>query len=242
MTDGQGADPADVAYAWRRRLRRWGLGLVGGVILAAAWSTYGPSADGLVEGVEWVRSAGAKGTLVFVVAYVIATFAMVPASWLMGASGFLYGPMWGLLLASTLSTVSGTGCFAVARLLLRKRLQHRITGRWAQVDRAVADGGLGLVVLLRLSPLSPYNLVNYGMGLTGVGWRDYVLGSWMGALVPIALWCVIGASVSDLGALLAGDVTGPVWARILGLGITLFATIAVTAFARRALDRALIKD
>ena len=67
---------------------------------------------------------------------------------------------------------------ALARRWVEGRVKR--SPRFRAIDEAVASGGFRLVLLLRLSPLVPFNLLNYMLGLTRVSTRDYILGSVIG--------------------------------------------------------------
>ena len=212
--------------------------VVVGLVSVLLWQGWGMDAGAFVEGLAWLRAGGPKAMVVFGAGYALATWLMAPASWLQGTAGFLFGPLWGIVVASTLSTTFGTVSFLLARTVLRDALLQRFAGRRLHaIDEAVREGGLGLVVLLRLSPISPYNVVNYVLGLTGVRLRDYVLGTWLGSLLPVTLYAYVGSTVSDLGALLAGEAEQPSWVRWFGLALTVVVTMGVTRFAKTTLQR-----
>jgi len=224
------------------RWSRWGLSLLAVVAAALAWWQVGPSIETVATWLTWMRDGGPAGLVVFVLFYAVATWLMAPASWLQGSAGFLLGPLGGFVTASLLSTVFGTVSFLLTRTRLRSVLLRRFEGpRLRAVDLAVGEGGLGLVVLLRLSPLSPYNVVNYLLGLTGVRLRDYVLGTWLGSLVPVALYSYVGSSVSELSRLLAGEADAPSWVQWVGLGLTVIVTMGVARFAKTTLNEAIAK-
>jgi len=226
-------------------MSRWGRMALGGAALAAgavAWWQVGPSIEELARWLTWMRDSGPAGLAAFVVFYAVATWLMAPASWLQGTAGFLLGPVGGFLAASLLSTSFGTGSFLLAKTALRGPLLKRFEGpRLRAIDLAVGEGGLGLVALLRLSPISPYNVVNYLLGLTGVRLRDYVLGTWLGSMVPVALYTYVGSTVGELSMLLAGEADAPSWVQWVGLALTVVVTMGVTRFAKTTLNDALAR-
>lgn len=203
---------------------------------AAWWS--GPTVDGLAERVSSLRSMGWWGLAVFLVLYAAGTWLMVPASWLQGAAGFLYGPVVGIGLAWAASTGFG----AVSFLLARGRLRETITpwiggGRLSALDEAFAERGTSVVALLRLSPISPYNPLCYALGLTSVRPGAYLVGSAVGALVPTAVWGLVGASLGDLSAMADAGAAAP-WSRFAVIALTLVASVGIARFVKGALGRA----
>jgi uncharacterized membrane protein YdjX (TVP38/TMEM64 family) len=184
----------------------------------------------------WVERLGALGPAAFVAGYVLATVAFVPGSLLTIAAGALFGLAGGIALTLLAATLGATAAFLVARHLARGAVERRLAGspRFAAVDRAVAEDGLRTVFLLRLSPLFPFNLLNYGLGLTRVRLRDFVLAS-AGMLPGTALYVYYGTVARSLADLSAGGgrARGPAEYALLALGLAATAAIAVLV-ARRA--------
>ena len=65
--------------------------------------------------------------------------------------------------------------------------------KFAAIDKKVGTEGFKFVGLLRLSPLLPMAVSNYLYGLTGLQFKDYMLGSWLGML-PGTAWYVMAGS------------------------------------------------
>jgi uncharacterized membrane protein YdjX (TVP38/TMEM64 family) len=197
--------------------------------------------DTIGELVAWMRDAGAPGVLVYALVYAAAAVCLVPGSILMVAAGVAYGPIWGTLIASPASALAATAAFLVGRTVARRRVAAWAARdpRFAAIDAAVGDRGLTLIVLLRLSPLIPFNVVNYALGLTRVRTRDYALGSLVGMLPVTFLYVYAGSIAGDLAR--AGEAgAGQPWrttASIAGFGVTAAVTIYVTRLAKRALSR-----
>ncbi len=195
--------------------------------------------------IERIRDMGLVGAAVFVVAYVAATVLVLPGSILTLGAGFAYGPVYGTLLVMLSSNLGATAAFLLGRTVLRERVARRISGdaRFSAVDAAVGAQGLRVVLLLRLSPLFPFNLLNYALGLTRVRPRDYVLASMVGMFPGTLLYVYLGSLVTSVTQLTSGQRpdSGP-WGRVLFLGglvATVAVTVLITRIARRALDSAL---
>ena len=188
----------------------------------------------------WIDALGAVGPIVFVIGYIIATVAFVPGSLLTLVAGAIFGLFWGTLWVFIGATVGSALAFLVSRYIARSAIEKRLTGnaRFAAIDRAIGGQGLRIVTLLRLSPVFPYNLLNYALGLTRVRLRDYVMAS-AGMLPGTLLYVYYGKLAGDVAALAAGlrPERGPAYYGVLTLG--LIATIVVTTIVTRAARRAL---
>ena len=185
------------------------------------------------------------GVLVFTLAYVVSAVAFLPGAALTLAAGFLYGPVLGTAIVSPVSVLAATCSFLLGRTLARDWISRRVTTqpRFAAVDEAVGREGFKIVALLRLSPLFPFNVLNYALGLTRVRLRDFVLASWLGMLPGTALYVYLGSLFTNVGDLLAGSPAGrpsaASWMYWLGLAATVAVAVVVTRTARRALASAL---
>jgi len=189
--------------------------------------------------VEQVSRLGAWGPILYVAVYVVGAVLLIPGSVLTLAAGVLFGLIHGTALVFLAATLGAVAAFLVARYAARGYVERRIgTGQLAAVDRALARKGFRLVLLLRLTPVVPYSLLNYSLGLTGVSFRDFLLGS-AGMLPGTLLYVYYGKVAGEVAALAGGravphDLT--YWVSIaVGLAATVAVTVMVTRTARRVL-------
>jgi len=191
----------------------------------------------------WVDSLGDLGPLVFVIGYAAAVVAFVPGSLPSLAGGAIFGLGRGVALVFVAATLGASVAFLVSRHLVRTSIERRIASypRFAAIDRAIEKEGRRIVFLLRLSPVFPFSLLNYALGLTRVRFGDYVLAS-VGMLPGTVLYVYYG-HLLGLAAAVAGGAAhtrGAAEYTILGVGLaaTLVVTTLVTRVARRALAEA----
>lgn len=224
------------------RRARWWLVLLGCAIAAAVLVANGLGESEAIARtvVEWLADLGRLGPFAFVSVYFIATIALFPAWILTVAAGIIFGVTRGTLYV-LIGAVTGAGAaFLIARYLARPLVARRVRqdGRFARIDRAVGRDGLRVVFLMRLSPVVPYNLLNYGLGLTAVRFRDYLLAS-VGMVPGTLLYVYSGKAIGDVTALARGAAVdhGAGYYVVLGLGLaaTIALTVLLTRIARNAL-------
>jgi uncharacterized membrane protein YdjX (TVP38/TMEM64 family) len=190
----------------------------------------------------WIDGLGPAGAAVFVAVYVAACVLFVPGSILTLGAGVVFGVVKGSVLVSVASTLGATAAFLVGRYLARDWVARRIEGnaKFKAVDEAVAREGWKIVGLTRLSPVFPFNLLNYAYGLTRVSLRDYFFASWIGMLPGTVMYVYLGSLAGDLARLGAGEHTRSAgeWSLYgVGLAATVAVTVYVTRIARGALAR-----
>jgi uncharacterized membrane protein YdjX (TVP38/TMEM64 family) len=192
---------------------------------------------------QWVHGLGVWGPIVFIVGYAVATLALVPGSLLTLVAGAIFGLAAGVVYVFIASTVGAAAAFLVSRYLARGAIERRLASnaKFAAIDRAIGAQGRKIVFLLRLSPVFPFNLLNYGLGLTQVRFSDYVLAS-AGMLPGTLLYVYYGKLAGDVAALAGGAApekgTGYYAVLFLGLAATIAVTTVVARTARRALQEA----
>jgi len=188
----------------------------------------------------WVEGLGVWGPVAFMAGYALATVAFVPGSLLTLGAGAIFGLAKGVAYVFIAASIGATLAFLVSRYVARSAIEQRLAGneKFSAIDDAVGEQGLKIVLLLRLSPVFPFNALNYGLGLTKVSLRDYVLAH-IGMLPGSLLYVYYGKLAGDVAALAGGAETerGTEYWIVLGLGLvaTVIVTTIVTRIARRAL-------
>jgi uncharacterized membrane protein YdjX (TVP38/TMEM64 family) len=170
--------------------------LVGAVLAAARLLPLGDWTRTLVDRAQ---GAGVAGALAFAGVYLVAPVLLLPASVLTLGAGFLYGRVFGTLLASPVSVAAASIAFLLGRTLARRAVERKIASdpRFKAIDQAIADNGFRIVFLLRLSPIIPFNLLNYALGVTRVPFSTYVLASFLGMLPGTFLYVSLGAAATS---------------------------------------------
>jgi uncharacterized membrane protein YdjX (TVP38/TMEM64 family) len=215
--------------------------LVAGVLLllvaGRAFSTH------LVALTSRVHSAGAWGPVLFVACYAIASAAFVLAGLLTLSAGTIFGLAGGATYAFLGATLGACLAFVMARYVARDLVDRRLASapRAAAVARAVGANGRKIALLLRLSPVIPFSMINVAMGASPIRFADFLLGC-AGMLPVTVLYAYYGSVAASLAGTLAdpqhgGERGGAAHYTVLLIG--LMATMAVTAVVARVAARAL---
>ncbi|MGQ0635584.1 MAG: TVP38/TMEM64 family protein [Planctomycetaceae bacterium] len=200
----------------------------------------------LASWLEGTRQWGAWGPIAVGAAFVPACLFFLPGSPLTLIGGFAFGATLSGLAATVAavsigSTLGASLAFLAGRYLARDWVETKVStsSRFRAIDAAVATQGWKIVLLTRLSPVFPFNLLNYAFGLTAVRFRDYVVASWIGMLPGTLMYVYLGSTARQLADVVAGRVEQNAAQQALyyfGLAATVVATVYVTRLARRALD------
>jgi uncharacterized membrane protein YdjX (TVP38/TMEM64 family) len=198
--------------------------------------------DELVGFLDWAGELGPLGIAVVGLAHVPAAVLLVPIPFLNIGAGAVGGLVGGIPAAIVGTTLGAVASFLISRRLARGRIQ-----RWMDLDRrlrafdhAIGDDGFKLVFLLRLSPVFPYGILNYTLGLTRISFRRFLLATLLGLAPKTILYVSLGAAVRRVTDLASGDIelgTAQVVLMSIGLAATAVAGIVVTRIAGRSLRR-----
>jgi uncharacterized membrane protein YdjX (TVP38/TMEM64 family) len=189
----------------------------------------------------YLLSVGPAAPIAFILIYALAVVALIPASLLTIAGGAVFGLLPGVAYALIGATLGSTAAFLLGRHVARRLVAARLAAmpRFVAIERAVSARGRRIVLLLRLSPVVPFNFLNYALGLTTISVWDFVFAS-LGT-VPGAFVYAYAGKVTGEALALAGKAEVPKDASyyaflVGGLVATLAATTVVTRTARRALQ------
>jgi uncharacterized membrane protein YdjX (TVP38/TMEM64 family) len=187
----------------------------------------------------FVAGLGPLGPAVFVGAYVLATVLFGPGSLLTIASGAVFGLTFGFVWAFTGAVIGSSLAFLIARYVARSSVERWTSGnaKFNAVDQAIAREGRKIAFLLRLSPVFPFNFLNYALGLTRVSFRDYLLAS-LGMIPGTLLFVYLGTVAGTVAGGGQGQSSGKYVLLGVGLLATVLVTVVITRIARKALSAA----
>jgi uncharacterized membrane protein YdjX (TVP38/TMEM64 family) len=194
----------------------------------------------LQEALQWVERLGPVGAIAFMGIYILATITFFPGSILTLGAGVVFGVVAGSIYVFVGATLGAAAAFLIGRYLVRNWVAQKIARnqKFRAIDEAVGREGFKIVLLTRLSPVFPFNMLNYAYGLTGVSFKDYCIGS-IGMIPGTILYVYIGSLTGSIATLGPGEQpNNPTvqWAiQIIGFLATVAVTVYVTRIARKAL-------
>jgi uncharacterized membrane protein YdjX (TVP38/TMEM64 family) len=217
--------------------RYWPLGVAVFVLLlvALAWIA-APAADWIKALSNNVSRLGALGPAIYFVLYVLGTVVLAPSPLMSIAAGVAFG-WWGLPLAVISATAGATCSFLLSRYFFGETLEDWLMQRRISkaAKNAVDEEGWRVLLLLRLSPVVPFGLLNYLLGLTNTPVTIYVLWTAIGILPG----SIVDIYIGIVGASAGG--TAQFAYMVLGLVATVIVVVLITFKARAYLREAGVK-
>ncbi|MEN9206041.1 MAG: TVP38/TMEM64 family protein [Thermostichales cyanobacterium SZTDM-1c_bins_54] len=190
--------------------------------------------QGLVAGIDGIAQLGWVGGVLFVLLYALGTVALLPVSWLSLAAGAVYGVGWGSCYVLIGATLGAHMAFLIGRHLARERVNRWLAGipAWQGLVQGIDQGGWKLVGVIRLSPLLPFNLLNYALGLTSLSPWEHLLGM-VGILPGTVMYVYWGSLAGDVAT--AGLELSQWGVRLLGLVATVAVSVYLAGVAKKSL-------
>jgi uncharacterized membrane protein YdjX (TVP38/TMEM64 family) len=225
-----------------------GIVLLGGVIGSRLLPG---SSIAQIEGIlQSIQNLGTIGIVGFMcVQIIVAISGLLPASLLGIAGGAVYGVTVGFEIAAFSTMIGAFLAFWISRSLLRPTVARFLQGKYKlkNFDAMLARDGWRSVLLLRLSPIMPFALTSYALGLSSITLRDYSVGSL--AALPSLFGYVVMGSLATTGLAAISEESGLMKWIFIGVGIiaTALFTLRIGKLAmmaglvpRRVKDRKLI--
>lgn len=196
----------------------------------------------------WVKQdLGPWGPLVLAVAYIPLTVLAVPASVLTLGGGYLFGLPVGFFADSIGATLGATAAFLLGKTIGRSYVISKLKNypKFQAVAFAIQKSGFKIVLLLRLVPLLPFNMLNYLLSVTPIRVGEYIFATWLG-MMPITFALVyVGTTLKDLSDVTHGwgEISTTRWV-FIACGFLLSAIVIwyLTRIAKASLEKALAEN
>jgi uncharacterized membrane protein YdjX (TVP38/TMEM64 family) len=221
-----------------RRLRLLWFVLLGLVLVLLI----GPLRGAILGLGHWFAGAGVVGIVLYFALFTVGSLLVVPGSALTLLAGFAYGVGAGFAIAVPAATLAAWINFMFARTVGRRWVQRRLGDypRLAAVSQAAAKEGMSWVILLRLSPVVPFSVLNYLMGVSQIRARDFIIASTIGKAPSVLAYVYLGSALSVLTS--PDQAPQSVWTERLfwvGLGATLIVVLLIGRVVRRKTEKLL---
>ena len=212
------------------------LGLLLLIAATVAWFLL-PVREWVQSFTSWTREFGLLGAVAFAIVYILAVVALAPV-WPLSIAAGLAFDAWAIPLVIVSATTGASLAFLVARFIVRQRVTELTRKRPVldAVDKAVAEEGWKVVVLLRLSPLVPFNLQNYFLGATQIGFFPYLAATFLGIMPGSAAYVYLGILARAAAAGEQGGSGLRIGLLVAGLAATIALIVIVGRKARLKLQ------
>ena len=167
----------------------------------------------------FIENYGLRGQILYVLINVLCAILALPIVPVKFLGGLIYGPVVGLLLVELSSIIATAITFTISRYLLGKKVAKVFSNNksFNKMYYGVENKGWKMIMITRLIPLFPYNLQNYGYGITNINFKTYILATAIFMITSNFDICYLAWVLSNQGNIIL--------ATILYLFVLIFITI-----------------
>ncbi|MDQ0887798.1 putative membrane protein YdjX (TVP38/TMEM64 family) [Paenibacillus sp. V4I9] len=147
------------------------------------------------EGIRtWILTFGGAAPVLFIFIYAVRPLILFPASVLSLTGGLAFGPVWGTVYTIVGATIGAVLSFWLARFLGNKLVSTRSKEKWGKLEKQLQQKGFIYILLLRLIPIFPFDLISYGAGVAKVNFSSFLFGTLLGIIPGTFAYSFLGSS------------------------------------------------
>lgn len=144
----------------------------------------------------WIRSFGMVGPFVFVALLAVAPLVFIPGSVLTAAAGLAYGWQFGIIIVAIGNNLCANLGFFIARRLGQERIHRLSRGKLVKLEERLGRAKFKTILSLRVMPIAPFQLINYGAGIASVKWKDFFWATLIGTIPGTFFFTYIGSHLN----------------------------------------------
>ncbi|GAA0709506.1 TVP38/TMEM64 family protein [Paraclostridium ghonii] len=149
---------------------------------------------------KYVTSFGKLAPLVYIVMFALVPLTLFPDSVLAIGGGLIFGLAKGYLYTLIGALLGASLSFYISRKLGRNFVKKITKEKLDNIEEMINSKGFFVILLLRLIPLFPFDIISYGAGLTNIKYRDFLFATIVGTIPGILVFTNIGAQSVDIGS------------------------------------------
>ncbi len=146
----------------------------------------------------YILSFGALAPVIYIIMFTLVPLTLFPDSILAVAGGAVFGLFWGTVYTIIGAACGGTLSFYISRNLGRNVVE-RLTKHKAQwFEGGVEKQGFLFILVLRLIPLIPFDIISYGAGLSRIKYKDFIAATIFGIIPGVLVYTNLGDKALDV--------------------------------------------
>ncbi|WZL74967.1 TVP38/TMEM64 family protein [Clostridiaceae bacterium 35-E11] len=147
----------------------------------------------------YLHSFGVWAPIIFIILFTFVPLTLFPDAILAVAGGMVFGLYEGFVYTMIGALCGATLSFYIARILgqncVKRFIKHDIT----RFEDVLQKNGFFIVLLLRLIPLLPFDVISYSAGISKIKYKDFVLATILGTIPGILVYVNLGDKSTQIG-------------------------------------------
>ncbi|SKA83055.1 Uncharacterized membrane protein YdjX, TVP38/TMEM64 family, SNARE-associated domain [Caloramator quimbayensis] len=146
---------------------------------------------------EYIISFGMLSPIIYIILFTLVPLTLFPDSILAIASGLVFGLYKGFILTMIGALCGATLSFYISRLLGKEALKKIITKEINYFEEGLSRNGFFIILVLRLIPLLPFDVISYGAGLSKIKYKDFIFATLIGIIPGAYIYVNLGEKSSS---------------------------------------------
>ncbi|MFT9495115.1 TVP38/TMEM64 family protein [Anaerosolibacter sp.] len=149
---------------------------------------------------EYVCSFGGLAPIIYIIMFTIVPLTLFPDSVLAIAGGMCFGLFWGFVYTMIGALCGGTLSFYISRLVGKNFIKKILKKDLGDLSNTIEEKGFLIILVLRLIPLFPYDIISYSAGLSNIKFRDFLVATIFGTIPGIIVFTNVGDKATEIGS------------------------------------------
>ena len=147
---------------------------------------------------QFILSFGPLAPIIYIVMFPLVPLALFPDAILAIASGSVFGVVWGSIYTMIGAICGSTLSFYIARLIGRDFVMKLVRHKADWFEDGVEKQGFIIILLLRLVPLIPFDVISYGAGLSKIKYSDFIAATFIGIIPGVVIYANLGDQILNV--------------------------------------------
>lgn len=149
---------------------------------------------------NYVTSFGDLAPIIYIIMFALVPLTLFPDSILAIGGGLIFGLSKGYVYTVIGALIGATISFYISRKLGRDFVKKITKEKLDNIEDMIDSNGFFIILMLRLIPLFPFDIISYGAGLTSVKYKDFIIATFIGTIPGILVFTNIGAQSINIGS------------------------------------------
>lgn len=149
---------------------------------------------------NYVTSFGDLAPIIYIIMFAVVPLTLFPDSILAIGGGLIFGLSKGYVYTVIGALIGATISFYISRKLGRDFVKKITKEKLDNIEDMIDSNGFFIILMLRLIPLFPFDIISYGAGLTSVKYKDFIIATFIGTIPGILVFTNIGAQSINIGS------------------------------------------
>jgi uncharacterized membrane protein YdjX (TVP38/TMEM64 family) len=141
---------------------------------------------------NYISNFGLWAPVIYIIMFTLVPLTLFPDAVLAVAGGMIFGVWLGALYTIIGAVCGGTLSFFIARHFGRGLVEKLIKHKAQWFDDGVEKKGFLLILILRLVPLVPFDVISYGAGLSKIKFKDFLTATAIGIVPGVLVYSNLG--------------------------------------------------